>query len=194
VKGASRHTAERAVGRPAIGRVDYHRARRERGCRVAAVLRTGSVLPYPIRGGNTDFERHLCVGRNGVTLHAAMRAGGADSAGREGLLKYILRPPLAQERLLPAKDGLVRITIKRTFSDGTMAIDLDPLSPLSRLAAAVPYPRFHTVRYAGVLAAAVSCARLPTAMRCDWNFALCRGAGGGGKLRPPPNSRKPVRG
>jgi hypothetical protein len=50
-------------------------------------IRTGSVLPYPIRGGNTDFERHLCVGRNGFTLHAATRAGGADSAGCEALLK-----------------------------------------------------------------------------------------------------------
>jgi hypothetical protein len=86
-------------------------------------IRTGSVLPYPIRGGNTDFERYLCVGRDGFTLHAATRAGGADSAGREALLKYILRPPLAQERLLPAKDGLVRITLKRAFSDGTVAID-----------------------------------------------------------------------
>ena len=62
-------------------------------------IHTGSVVPYPIRGGNTDFERHLCVGRDGFTLHAATRAGGADSAGREALLKYILRPPLAQVRL-----------------------------------------------------------------------------------------------
>src|SRR5262249_49051252 len=38
--------------------------------------------------------------------------------------------------------------------DGTVAIDLDPLSLLCRLAAAVPPPYFHTVRYAGVLSAA----------------------------------------
>jgi Putative transposase len=48
----------------------------------------------------------------------------------------------------------VRITLKRAFSDGTIAIDVDPLSLLCRLAAAVPYPRFHTVRYSGVLASA----------------------------------------
>ena len=35
-----------------------------------------------------------------------------------------------------------------------MAIDLDPLSLLSRLAASVPAPGRHTVRYAGVLASA----------------------------------------
>ena len=48
----------------------------------------------------------------------------------------------------------MRIALKRPFSDGTVAIDLDPLSLLSRLAASVPAPRMHTVRYAGVLASA----------------------------------------
>ncbi len=49
---------------------------------------------------------------------------------------------------------LVRLVLKRPFSDGTFAIDLDPLSLLCRLATAVPPPRFNTVRYAGMLAAA----------------------------------------
>ena len=49
---------------------------------------------------------------------------------------------------------LVRIALKKRFSDGTFAVDLDPLSLLTRLCAAVPPPRFHTVRYAGVLASA----------------------------------------
>jgi hypothetical protein len=51
-------------------------------------------------------------------------------------------------------DDLVRIQLKRPFRDGTYAVDLDPLSLLSRLAAAVPPPRQHTLRYAGVLGAA----------------------------------------
>jgi Putative transposase len=66
----------------------------------------------------------------------------------------ILRPAVAQARIIPGKDGLVRITLKRAFSDGTIAIDVDPLSLLCRLAAAVPYPRFPTVGYSGVLASA----------------------------------------
>lgn len=65
-----------------------------------------------------------------------------------------LRPPLATERLLPGPDGLVRIALKKPFSDGTVADDLDPLSLLCRLLALVPAPRFHTVRYFGVLSAA----------------------------------------
>ena len=100
------------------------------------------------------FERPLCVAFDGFTLHAATRAGGHDVAGREALLKYILRPAVAQERVTRGPDGLVRITLKKPFSDGSVAVDLDPLSLLSRLAASVPAPRLHTVRYAGVLASA----------------------------------------
>jgi len=65
-----------------------------------------------------------------------------------------LRPAVAQERVTRGPDGLVRITLKKPFSDGTVAVDMDPLSLLCRLAASVPPPRFHTVRYAGVLAPA----------------------------------------
>ena len=48
----------------------------------------------------------------------------------------------------------MRITLKKAYSDGTIAVDMDPLSLLCRLATSVPPPRFHTVKYAGVLAPA----------------------------------------
>jgi hypothetical protein len=96
----------------------------------------------------------LCASLQGFTLHAATRVGAMDTQGREGLLKYILRPPIAQERVTQGPDGLVRIALKRPFADGTLAVDLDPLSLLCRLAATVPAPRTHTVRYAGVLGSA----------------------------------------
>ena len=62
--------------------------------------------------------------------------------------------PLAQERVVLRDDGLVRITLKRAYADGTVAVDPGPLSLLCRLAAAVPPPRHHLVKYAGVLASA----------------------------------------
>jgi hypothetical protein len=102
----------------------------------------------------------LSVREAGFSLHAATHAGAEDEKGREALLKYIMRPPLATERLVPGPDGLVRIALKRPFSDGTVAVDMDPLSLLCRLAALVPAPRFHTIRYSGVLAPAATWRRL----------------------------------
>ncbi|MBN2193209.1 MAG: hypothetical protein JW751_10375, partial [Polyangiaceae bacterium] len=48
---------------------------------------------------------------------------------RRRSLKYILRPPLAQDRVTLVAGDLVRLTLKRPFSDGTVALALDPLSP-----------------------------------------------------------------
>lgn len=74
-----------------------------------------------------------------------------DDAGREALLRYVLRPPVAQDRITQKPDGLVRITPalpgaiqERAYQDGTVAVEMDPLSLLCRLATSVPPPRFHT--------------------------------------------------
>jgi len=90
----------------------------------------------------------------GFSLHAATTADADDNAGRVALVQYVLRPPIASKRLEILSDDLVRIKLKRAFGDGTVAVDLDPLSLLCRLAAAVPPPRFNTIRYAGVLGSA----------------------------------------
>jgi len=111
------------------------------------VRRLAPLEPRPLA-----YDKPLCASLDGFTLHAATRAGGLDASGREALLRYVLRPPIAQERLEHRPDGLVRITLKKPYSDGTVAVDMDPLSLLCRLATSVPPPRLHTVRYAGVLA------------------------------------------
>jgi hypothetical protein len=72
-----------------------------------------------------------------LELHAATRAGALDRAGREALLRYVLRPPVAQERVEQRPDGLVRITLKKAYTDGTLAVDKDPLSLQCRLATSV---------------------------------------------------------
>ena len=108
----------------------------------------------PVEPQALAYDKPLCASLDGFTLHAATRAGGLYPAGREALLRYVLRPEVAQERLEQRPEGLVRITLKRAYADGTVAVDMDPLSLLCRLAASVPGPGFHTVRYGGVLAAA----------------------------------------
>ncbi len=108
----------------------------------------------PLEPGALAYDKPLCASLDGFTLHAGTRAGGRDPAGREALLRYVLRPSLSLERVQHRPDGLVRILLKKAWADGTLAVDMDPVSLLCRLAASVPPPRFHTVRYAGVLAPA----------------------------------------
>ena len=65
-----------------------------------------SGLP-PLRLRALSFDKPLCASLDGFTLHAATRAGGLDAEGREALLRYVLRPPIAQERVEQRPDGLV---------------------------------------------------------------------------------------
>jgi hypothetical protein len=108
----------------------------------------------PPRAAALGYAKPLCASLDGFTLHAATRAGALHLAGREALLRYVLRPPLAQQRPPRVAGDLVRITLKRAYADGTVAVEMGPLSLLCRLASSVPPPRFHTVKYAGVLAPA----------------------------------------
>ena len=101
-----------------------------------------------------EIAAPLSVMELGFSLHAATTASGDDARAKEALVRYVLRPAIAQERLTLLSDQLVRIELRRPFRDGTVAIDLDPLSLLCRLAASVPPPKVHLVRYAGVLGAA----------------------------------------
>ena len=58
---------------------------------------------------------------------------------------------LPEERLALEPDGRVRLTLKSPWRDGTKALLLNPDALVTRLCAAVPPPRFHTLRYYGVL-------------------------------------------
>jgi hypothetical protein len=120
--------------------------------------------PIALRGQpGVDVTGPLSVTEMGFSLHAATTASADDARGREALVRYALRPPIAQERLHILPNDLVRIELKRPFRDGdaeewlknhTVAVDLDPLSLLCRLAASVPPPACHLVHYSGILGAA----------------------------------------
>jgi hypothetical protein len=53
----------------------------------------------PLEPHALAYDKPLCASLDGFTLHAATRAGALDPAGREALLRYVLRPPVAQERV-----------------------------------------------------------------------------------------------
>jgi hypothetical protein len=99
----------------------------------------------PVAKGN------LCAQDHAFNLHAATRVAANDKQGRLTLCRYILRPPLANDRLRIVDDSHVRLDFKKPWSDGTTSIELSPLALIARLAALVPPPRRHTTRYFGVL-------------------------------------------
>jgi hypothetical protein len=156
--------------------------------------------PIALRGRpGVVIAAPLSVADLGFSLHAATRAGAHDPRSRQALVKYILRPPVADEHLRLLPDDLVRIQLKRPFRDGTYAVDLDPLSLLTRLCAAVPPPRQHTIRYAGVLAAAAKwrAAIVPVPPSPDGDTALAPAAAppanGPGSAPAPPTHRSRYR-
>jgi hypothetical protein len=103
---------------------------------------------------------HLCASTHAFNLQAATRIAGNDQPGRERLCRYILRPPLANDRLTLSDDGTVHLAFKRPWQDGTSAVKLEPLALIARLAALVPPPKRHTVRYYGVLSSHAAARRL----------------------------------
>jgi hypothetical protein len=80
----------------------------------------------------------LCGQQAGFNLHAQTKVAANDKKGRENLCKYILRPPLANDRLKILDDKVVRLEFKKPWSDGTSSVDLAPLALIARLAAIIP--------------------------------------------------------
>jgi hypothetical protein len=68
------------------------------------------------------------------------------------LARYVLRPPIAQERPTRTADGRVLLTLKAEWTDGTTHLLLEPVEVLERLAALTPRPRINLVLHDGVLA------------------------------------------
>ncbi len=94
----------------------------------------------------------LCFASRGFSLHAATRIAGPDRRGLERLCGYVARPPLASGRLRLLASQRLCFALKTPWSDGTRHLLLSRMELLEKLAALVPPPRFHLLRYPGVLA------------------------------------------
>ena len=85
-------------------------------------------------------------------LHAAVRWRADQCQELEQLCRYITRPAIANERLKRNRAGQVVLQLKSLYKDGTTHIVTEPLESIERLAALVPRPRLHLIRFHGVLA------------------------------------------
>jgi hypothetical protein len=107
------------------------------------------VLQDPARGQRTG---DLCYASRGFSLHAARRVHADQGNKREELLRYVLRPPLANSRLKWLSDQELLLRLKTPWQDGSTHLLLSPMELLGRLAAMVPPKGFNSVRYHGCLA------------------------------------------
>ena len=58
----------------------------------------------------------------GVNVYAKQLVDGRDRAQLERLCRYVMRPPLSQERLEWRSDGRLLLTLKNVWRDGTRAL------------------------------------------------------------------------
>jgi Putative transposase len=120
------------------------------GPRVGArVLQLGRVPGAPWVTATGSRQAHL----DGFDLHANVAVAANNRDGLEQLARYVLRPPIAQERLTRTADGGVLLTLKAEWRDGTTHLLFEPIELLERLAALTPRPRINLVLHHGVLAA-----------------------------------------
>jgi hypothetical protein len=112
------------------------------------VLQLGRVPGAPWVTTTGSRQAHL----DGFDLHANVAVAANNRDGLEQLARYVLRPPIAQERLSRTADGRVLLTLKTEWSDGTTHLVFEPVELLERLAALTPRPRINLVLYHGVLA------------------------------------------
>jgi hypothetical protein len=93
-----------------------------------------------------------CASVHGFSLHAHTAIPAHRRDQLEQLIRYTARGAVSLERLQEDANGDLVYTFTHPWSDGTMGIRLSPLELLEKLAALVPLPHVHLVRYGGCLA------------------------------------------
>src|SRR5215468_4212463 len=93
-----------------------------------------------------------CASVQGFSVHAHTQVPAHRRDALECLIRYTARGAVSLERLQAAANGDLVYTFTYPWSDGTTGIRLSPVELLEKLAALVPLPRVHLVRYGGCLA------------------------------------------
>jgi hypothetical protein len=154
-------------GASVVGRIATGRRAGER------VVRVGDCInPEDLPA----LEGERCASVSGVGLHANVAVPVRDRRRLERLCRYVARPPVATERLSRLVDGRLLYRLKHRWRDGTTHVVFEPQELVEKLAALVPPPRFHLVRYHGILGPCAS-----------ERGRVVRGAGTAHEpVRPPP--------
>lgn len=93
-----------------------------------------------------------CASLNGFSLHANTAINTLQRDRLSQLIEYVARGPLSNERLQIREDGKVVLQLKSKWADGTSHLLFTAGEFIEKLAALIPPPRSHLVRWAGVFA------------------------------------------
>jgi len=118
---------------------------RRAGATVLGLAEASTVKAVPPKG-----RRQARLG--GFDLHANTSVRAKNRPKLERLCRYLLRPPVAEDRLSFRPDGSVLVRLKSPWRDGTSHVALQPLELLEKLAALIPRPYVNLTVYHGVLA------------------------------------------
>ncbi|MFO1293224.1 MAG: transposase [Rubrivivax sp.] len=117
--------------------------------RIAFGPRAGQKV-LTLRGAmprETAASQPLCADMDGFSLHAAVRVEAHERERLEQLCRCITRPALSDERVQLNAAGQVELELETPWRDGTTRLVMSPLEFMQRLAALVPRPRLHLIRF-----------------------------------------------
>ena len=123
--------------------------------RVASGPRAGRpVRRLGASRGDEDHDHSLGAGSeaDGYGLHAGTWVPAQDRKGLEQLCRYLLRPPLPNDRLTERPDGSWFLALRKPWRDGTAGFLFSALELTEKLAALVVRPRVHTTHFHGLFA------------------------------------------
>jgi hypothetical protein len=124
------------------------------------------------RSARESVKRH-CPQNNAASTRRALactpRCAAPPISARSwsSCAAYITRPAIANERLTRNRAGDVVLQLKGPYHDGTTHIVMSPLELMQRLAALVPRPRLHLIRFY------MDASRLPRTSLVWWTGIGC---------------------
>lgn len=124
---------------------------------VQLLIATGPRAGQPVRrlrsaAAVLDADKPRCARLEGFSLHANVALPAHAREQLEHLCRYLLRPPLALHRLTEPSTGQLLYELPHPRPDGATHLLLDPRELIEKLCVLIPPPRFHLLRFHGLLA------------------------------------------
>ena len=114
---------------------------------------TGPRAGHPVRrlrsAAAVDGDKLRCARLEGFSLHANVALPAHAREPLEHLCRYLLRPPLATERLTESSGGQLLYQLPHPRRDGSTHLLLDPRELIEKLSVLIPPPRVHLLRFHG---------------------------------------------